>query len=113
MIEEGSSEYFKEIQGLMAPYVERQIMVQQVPLKNGIGGPVIGTATIQDDGSIVAQITDPDFSGLITADLSNISIPEQKTDNHAYVCRSCQVDRCELVKTDISYCVCCSNGHVI
>lgn len=45
-----------------------------VPLKWGAGGPKIGTATIDENGLIMAEIEHPDIQRLLFGETSDISI---------------------------------------
>ena len=45
-----------------------------VPLTRGIGGPVIGTASVAEDGTLTAEVTDPDAVEALRPAFSAFSI---------------------------------------
>lgn len=48
---------------------------KEVPLKLGIGGPVIGTATVDKDGNVaIGEITDENLKKKLQGDLGSLSL---------------------------------------
>lgn len=45
-----------------------------VPLKWGIGGPTIGTATIDENGLVMGEIENPDIQRLLFGETSALSV---------------------------------------
>jgi hypothetical protein len=88
-------------------------VTKQVPLvvyKKG-ARHVIGTATVNDDGSVNVMISDANMasdSGLNMEPCYSI-----KARTPAIYCHLCSLTVCERVTAIVNICECCSSGHTI
>lgn len=54
-----------------------------VPLRLGVGGPVIGTAVVDEDGNVsIGEITDENLKRKLQGDLGSFSIAEDPADRY-------------------------------